>query len=147
MEHADQRARCPIHFKAHRPVRRHGADPLNQLANREVLHNLAGALPGVDLTWFNHFLSTLFDHDNAKYAKDAAAGAALSTSMLLTIRAFTQTHIAQELLLPAEARPGWPHARRTVGGRHSPAGPRQCCPRCAPRVPCQQSRGQATQPL
>jgi DMATS type aromatic prenyltransferase len=75
-------------------------DPLNQLANREVLHNLAGALPGVDLTWFNHFLSTLFDHDNAKYAKDAAAGAALSTSMLLTVELLRKRTLLKSYFYP-----------------------------------------------
>jgi DMATS type aromatic prenyltransferase len=60
-------------------------DPLNQRASLEVLHRLASALPGVDLSWTNHFISTLFDHDNTKYAKEAASGAHLGTSLLVSV--------------------------------------------------------------
>lgn len=57
-------------------------DPLNQQALREMLHGLAATMPSVDLSWVNHFLSTLYDHDNAKYAQEAAvAGAYLGTSV------------------------------------------------------------------
>ena len=63
-------------------------DPLNQQALREMLYRLAGAMPLVDLTWVNYFLATLYDHDNAKYAQEAAAGTLLGTSV----------HIAAELL-------------------------------------------------
>ena len=56
-------------------------DPLNQQALREMLHGLATAIPSIDLTWVNHFLSTLYDHDNAKYAQEAAAGVYLGTSV------------------------------------------------------------------
>ena len=44
-------------------------DPLNQQPAREMLYRLAKTTPSVDLTWFNHFLTTLFDHDNAKYIR------------------------------------------------------------------------------
>jgi DMATS type aromatic prenyltransferase len=63
-------------------------DPLNQQALREILHHFAAAMPSVDLSWVNHFLATLYDHDNAKYAQEAAAGAHLGTSI----------HIAAEFL-------------------------------------------------
>ena len=56
-------------------------DPLNQQALRELLHRLANAMPSVDLGWANHFLATLYDHDNAKYTQEAAAGAHLGTSV------------------------------------------------------------------
>ena len=59
-------------------------DPLNQQALREMLHRLAAAMPSVDLTWVNHFLATLYDHDNAKYVQEAAAGAQLATSVQIT---------------------------------------------------------------
>ena len=58
-----------------------GLNPLNQQALREMLHGLAAAMPSVDLTWFNHFLSTLYDHNNVKYAQEAANGAYLGTSV------------------------------------------------------------------
>lgn len=64
------------------------ADPLNQQALREMLYRLAAAKPSVDVTWVNHFLATLYDHDNAKYTQEAAAGAHLGTSI----------HIAAEFL-------------------------------------------------
>jgi DMATS type aromatic prenyltransferase len=60
-------------------------DPLNQQAARELLYRLACVMPSVDLCWVNHFLATLFDHDNTKYAQEAAAGAHLSTSLLISV--------------------------------------------------------------
>lgn len=56
-------------------------DPLNQQALREMLYRLAAVMPSVDLSWTNHFLNTLYDHDNAKYMQEAAAGAYLGTSV------------------------------------------------------------------
>lgn len=58
-------------------------DPLNQLAPGEMIHRLAAHVPGVDLKWTEHFLSTLFDHDKAKYAEEAAAGAHYTTTFML----------------------------------------------------------------
>ena len=51
-------------------------DPLCQLASKELMTRLAMAIPdaGIDNTWFNHFMSTLFEHDNAKLATAAARG-------------------------------------------------------------------------
>ena len=60
-------------------------DPLNQLAAREIMHKLTDAIPSMDITWTHHFLNTLFDHDNAKYAQEAAAGAAMTTSLLVSL--------------------------------------------------------------
>ncbi|RYP59378.1 hypothetical protein DL769_008563 [Monosporascus sp. CRB-8-3] len=40
-------------------------DPLNQLANRELLYRLEAVVPSLDLTWVNHFIATLYDHDNS----------------------------------------------------------------------------------
>ncbi|KAI7498137.1 hypothetical protein KC367_g5297 [Hortaea werneckii] len=56
------------------------ADPLNQHALREMLHRLADQVPNVDLTWCDHFLSTLFDHDLSKYVAESAAGKRPTTS-------------------------------------------------------------------
>lgn len=56
-------------------------DPLNQQALRETLLGLADLMPAVDMTWVNHFLATLYDHDHSKYMKEAAAGAHLGTSV------------------------------------------------------------------
>jgi hypothetical protein len=40
-------------------------------------------VPSIDLTWTNHFLATLFEHDRGKYANAAAAGTHVTTSMML----------------------------------------------------------------
>lgn len=66
-----------------------GLDPLNQQALRELLYRLTTTMPSVDHSWANHFLATLYDHDNAKYMEEAAAGAHLRSSV----------HIAAEFLL------------------------------------------------
>jgi DMATS type aromatic prenyltransferase len=58
-------------------------DPLNQDPSRELLHRLQMSVPGVDLTWFNHFLSTLYDHDRSKYAQEVMAGAEYTTSIMI----------------------------------------------------------------
>ena len=57
-------------------------DPLNQTASREMLHRIAEVVPTIDLTWVNHFLATLFDHDLSKYVKEATAGAHFSTTIV-----------------------------------------------------------------
>ncbi|KAH0593758.1 hypothetical protein MHUMG1_08509 [Metarhizium humberi] len=58
-------------------------DPLNQDPSRELLHRLQMSLPGVDLTWYNHFLATLYDHDRSKYADEVVAGAEYTTSIMI----------------------------------------------------------------
>ncbi|KAJ5150459.1 uncharacterized protein N7500_010648 [Penicillium coprophilum] len=58
-------------------------DPLNQQATIEMLHRIASVVSSVDLTWTNHFLATLFDHDRAKYAQEAAAGTHFATSIVV----------------------------------------------------------------
>ena len=65
-------------------------DPLNQQAAKELLHRLTAVLPSADLTWVNHFFATLFDHDNAKYAQEAAAGARLTTSIIVSVELLRQ---------------------------------------------------------
>ncbi|KAL3443931.1 tryptophan dimethylallyltransferase-domain-containing protein [Aspergillus insuetus] len=60
-------------------------DPLNHLAIREVLHKLASAIPGTDLTWTHHFLATLFDHDYAKYTEESSSGTPIGTSLFLSL--------------------------------------------------------------
>ncbi|KAI2643565.1 dimethylallyl tryptophan synthase GliD1 [Xylaria nigripes] len=57
-------------------------DPLNQTASKEMLHRISEIVPTVDLTWYNHFLATLFDHDMSKYAKEAKEGAHFSTTVV-----------------------------------------------------------------
>ncbi|KAI1493819.1 dimethylallyl tryptophan synthase GliD1 [Biscogniauxia mediterranea] len=58
-------------------------DPLNQQALKELLHGLTAVMPAVDLSWVNHFMATLYDHDNSKYVQEAAAGASIGTSVQL----------------------------------------------------------------
>ncbi|KAH6857478.1 dimethylallyl tryptophan synthase GliD1 [Alternaria rosae] len=45
-------------------------DPLNQGPSRDMLYHIASAYPSVDLAWTNHFLATLFDHDQHRYAQE-----------------------------------------------------------------------------
>ncbi|KAL4781084.1 tryptophan dimethylallyltransferase-domain-containing protein [Aspergillus varians] len=60
-------------------------DPLNHSAAREVLHQLSSVVPSADLSWTHHFLSTLFDHDYAKYTEEAAKGALIGTSLIISL--------------------------------------------------------------
>ncbi|KAI0435999.1 dimethylallyl tryptophan synthase GliD1 [Xylaria telfairii] len=47
-------------------------DPLNQDASMEMLHRTAEAIPTVDLSWTNHFVDILFDHNRGNLAADGA---------------------------------------------------------------------------
>ncbi|RYP10930.1 hypothetical protein DL764_000366 [Monosporascus ibericus] len=60
-------------------------DPLCQLAAKELMGRLKAAIPSarVDNTWFNHFMSTLFEHDNGKLAAAAARGEPMSSTVLM----------------------------------------------------------------
>ncbi|KAF3932009.1 hypothetical protein ABW20_dc0103572 [Dactylellina cionopaga] len=58
-------------------------DPLNQDPSRDLLHRLQDSLPGIDLTWTNHFLATLYDQDRSKYVPGAAAGTQYSTTVMI----------------------------------------------------------------
>ena len=60
-------------------------DPLNQTASREMMHRIAEAVPTIDLTWINHFLATLFDHDVAKYTQEKATGAHFTSTVLTAV--------------------------------------------------------------
>lgn len=60
-------------------------DPLNQQASSELLFRLKKVLPGMDNTWAYHFLATLFDHDHAVFAGEAAKGGHLGTSVQLAV--------------------------------------------------------------
>ncbi|PHH80974.1 hypothetical protein CDD80_5184 [Ophiocordyceps camponoti-rufipedis] len=59
------------------------ADPLNQDASRKLLYGLMRSFPGVDLTWTNHFLSTLFQHDDSKYIQDHDTKGTRTSSLLV----------------------------------------------------------------
>ena len=56
-------------------------DPLNHSLTQELLHRLDNIMPTVDLTWFHHFLSTLYDHDKAKYMQEVESGVHPTTTM------------------------------------------------------------------
>ena len=60
-------------------------DPLCQLAAKELMARLATAIPDahVDNTWFHHFMSTLFEHDNTKLMAAAAGGEPMSSTVLM----------------------------------------------------------------
>ncbi|KAF7538255.1 hypothetical protein G7054_g3107 [Neopestalotiopsis clavispora] len=61
------------------------ADILGQLAAKELMSKLKAALPDakVDNTWFYHFMSTLFEHDNTKLMDAVAKGEPVSNTVLM----------------------------------------------------------------
>ena len=61
-------------------------DPLCHLASKELMARLATAIPDarIDNTWFNHFMSTLFEHDNAKLATAAARGEPAGSTVFIS---------------------------------------------------------------
>ena len=61
-------------------------DPLCQLASKELMTRLATAVPEarIDNTWFNHFMSTLFEHDSAKLATAATRNDSASSTVFIT---------------------------------------------------------------
>ena len=98
-------------------------DPLCQLASKELLAHLATAVPDADVdnTWFNHFMSTLFEHDNTKLAAAAARSEPTSTvsiatellpsgvsfktcvqPRLLSYRGLTPTHVYEDCIADME---------------------------------------------
>ncbi|KAM4065015.1 tryptophan dimethylallyltransferase domain-containing protein [Hirsutella rhossiliensis] len=59
-------------------------DPLNQDPTNELLRRLRSVLPSLDLTWMDHFLSTLYDDDRQKYTLEAVSGAKLASTTLVS---------------------------------------------------------------
>lgn len=47
-----------------------------------MLYQIARAYPSVDLTWTNHFLAALFDHDRHRYAQEQADDHITSTVLV-----------------------------------------------------------------
>ncbi|KAK1751940.1 tryptophan dimethylallyltransferase-domain-containing protein [Echria macrotheca] len=60
-------------------------DPLCQLAAKDLMGRLASAITDahVNNTWFNHFMSTMFEHDNTKLGAAAAQGLRMTSSVLM----------------------------------------------------------------
>ena len=84
-----ERGGCPEVRYDLEPIGAHAgteSDPYCQLASKELLARLATAIPdaGVDNTWSNHFMSTLFEHDNTKLAAAAARSRPSSTVSVAT---------------------------------------------------------------
>ncbi|KAI1325880.1 dimethylallyl tryptophan synthase GliD1 [Xylariaceae sp. FL0255] len=52
-------------------------DPLNQDASMEMMYRIADTVPTVDLTWTNHFVDILYDHNREKQAADGATSTIL----------------------------------------------------------------------
>ncbi|RYP67279.1 hypothetical protein DL770_008646 [Monosporascus sp. CRB-9-2] len=75
-------------------------DPLNQLANRELLYRLETVMPSLDLTWVNHFIATLYDHDNSKYVQEAAAGAHFTTTIMTAVEFLQTGHFLKTYFIP-----------------------------------------------
>lgn len=105
-------------------------DPLNHRPAQQLLHGLRDVLPGLDVTWFNHFQSTLYDKDVVKYAREVALGAVetpLTTTLsvalefvskgIFTKTYFTPRKLGQSTLMPLSE---WETAIRQIQ-RHNVA--------------------------
>ncbi|PFH61329.1 hypothetical protein XA68_17631 [Ophiocordyceps unilateralis] len=75
-------------------------DPLNQDASRKLLYGLQKSFPGIDLTWTNHFLSTLFHHDESKYVEDRDAKGTQGTTMMVSTELKPSDFIFKTYFLP-----------------------------------------------
>jgi len=77
-------------------------DPLCQLAAKELMGRLATAIPDahVDNTWFHHFMSTLFEHDNTKLAAAAARGEPMSSTVLMAVEFYPKGVVFKTYMQP-----------------------------------------------
>ncbi|PHH92633.1 hypothetical protein CDD83_6403 [Cordyceps sp. RAO-2017] len=75
-------------------------DPLNQDPARELLHRLKATLPSIDLTWSNHFFSTLYDHDRSKYMEESKAGARFTTTVMMAVEFVEKGPVTKTYFIP-----------------------------------------------
>ncbi|VUC37198.1 unnamed protein product [Clonostachys rosea] len=75
-------------------------DPLNQLANRELLHRLQEPVKSLNLEWCNHFVATLYDHDLSKYATDSSKGAHVTSTIFTAIEFLQNSYLFKTYFLP-----------------------------------------------
>lgn len=78
------------------------ADPLNQLAARDLCHKLAAQVPSMDLEWTEHFMATLFDPNKYKYAQEAKAGARFTTTFMFSIEVHEEAFTFKTYFMPRE---------------------------------------------
>lgn len=76
------------------------SDPLNQETTKKLLSHLTNVLPSLDLTWFHHFASALYDADNEGYAAEIRAGAPLITTMFLAFEFLKKELVVKAYFAP-----------------------------------------------
>ncbi|KKK13967.1 hypothetical protein ARAM_000199 [Aspergillus rambellii] len=81
------------------------ADPLNQTPAIELLQGLEGRVPDLNQDWTSHFLSNFYDHDKAKYLREAedGSGMPLRSTMLQGFASLAQYMPAIRQLGPSRA--------------------------------------------
>ncbi|KHN94378.1 dimethylallyl tryptophan synthase GliD1 [Metarhizium album ARSEF 1941] len=60
-------------------------DPLNHDATRELLHRLKVAIPSLDTSMVDHFVSTFYDANRFEYAQQTKAGVPTSTTLMIAV--------------------------------------------------------------
>lgn len=73
-------------------------DLLNQASTRELLYELDLIMPTLDLTWFYHFATALYDVGKEKYVKEAAAGR--PTTVLLAFELLKKDLVVKTYFYP-----------------------------------------------
>lgn len=73
-------------------------DPLNQASTRDLLYELGLIMPSLDLTWFYHFATALYDAEKEKYVKEASAH--LTTTVLLAFELLKKGLVVKAYLYP-----------------------------------------------
>lgn len=73
-------------------------DPLNQASTRELLYELDLIMPSLDLTWFYHFATALYDVEKEKYVKEASAR--LTTTFLLAFELLRKDLVIKAYFYP-----------------------------------------------
>lgn len=73
-------------------------DPLNQVSTRELLYELDLIMPSLDLRWFYHFATALYDVEKEKYVKEATAR--LTTTVLLAFELLKKDLVVKAYFYP-----------------------------------------------
>lgn len=73
-------------------------DPLNQASTRELLYELGLIMPSLDLTWFYHSATALYDAEKEKYVKEASAH--LTTTVLLAFELLKKGLVVKAYFYP-----------------------------------------------
>ena len=78
-------------------------DPLNQLATKDLLHELDLTLPNLDLTWFYHFTNAFYVSEVEKNKDSIGAGAHSTSSMFVAFEHLNNDILAKAYFLLDEA--------------------------------------------